>query len=118
MIGLSTRGSISLGWALVAGRKRVPNPAAGKTALRTRMVIERSRASKMQEFYPKQSAFHCNPEVARDPDCPMHLGSGTFERLRILVVVGIPHLRSLRVRDFRKRQLLPTRPANRLPSSA
>src|SRR5262250_2962564 len=35
MMGLSTSGSISLGWALVAGRKRVPNPAAGKTALRT-----------------------------------------------------------------------------------
>src|SRR5882724_3222910 len=27
--------SISLGCALVAGRKRVPNPAAGRTALRT-----------------------------------------------------------------------------------
>src|SRR5215471_17910902 len=35
MIGLSTRGSISLGCALVAGRKRVPNPAAGNTALQT-----------------------------------------------------------------------------------
>src|SRR5689334_9410745 len=35
MIGLSTMGSISLGCALVAGRNRVPNPAAGKTALRT-----------------------------------------------------------------------------------
>src|SRR5258706_623060 len=34
MIGLSTRGSISLGWALVAGRKRVPSPAAGNTAFR------------------------------------------------------------------------------------
>ena len=40
--GLSTRGSISLGCAFVAGRKRVPQPAAGKTALRTR--IETSRA--------------------------------------------------------------------------
>src|SRR5271155_924373 len=39
MIGLSTRGSISLGWALVAGRNRVPRPAAGKTALRTFMGI-------------------------------------------------------------------------------
>jgi len=39
MIGLSTSGSISLGCALVAGRKRVPNPAAGKMALRTLMVI-------------------------------------------------------------------------------
>src|SRR6266446_4348282 len=35
MIGLSTMGSISFGCALVAGRKRVPRPAAGKTALRT-----------------------------------------------------------------------------------
>src|SRR5690349_14151228 len=34
MIGLSTRTSISLGCALVAGRKREPSPAAGKTALR------------------------------------------------------------------------------------
>src|SRR5580700_608307 len=32
--GLSTRHSISLGMDLVAGRKRVPKPAAGKTALR------------------------------------------------------------------------------------
>src|SRR3990170_2115767 len=37
MIGLSTSGSISLGCALVAGRKRVPQPAAGNTALRTRI---------------------------------------------------------------------------------
>src|SRR5207302_8785559 len=35
MVGLSTSGSISFGCALVTGRKRVPNPAAGKTALRT-----------------------------------------------------------------------------------
>jgi hypothetical protein len=40
MRGLSTRQSISLGMALVAGRKRVPMPAAGKTALRIFMVIE------------------------------------------------------------------------------
>src|SRR5436309_13261758 len=37
IIGLSTRGSISLGCALVAGRNRVPSRAAGKTALRTFM---------------------------------------------------------------------------------
>src|SRR6476661_59511 len=35
MAGLSTTGSISLGIALVAGRNRVPRPAAGITALRT-----------------------------------------------------------------------------------
>ncbi|GIX26608.1 MAG: hypothetical protein KatS3mg123_0489 [Burkholderiales bacterium] len=33
MRGLSTMGSISLGLALVAGRKRVPSPATGNTAL-------------------------------------------------------------------------------------
>src|SRR5271170_2305093 len=37
--GLSTSGSISLGWALVAGRNRVPKPAAGNTALRTFGII-------------------------------------------------------------------------------
>src|SRR6266513_1416337 len=35
MFGLSAIGSISLGCALVAGRNRVPRPAAGNTALRT-----------------------------------------------------------------------------------
>src|SRR5262245_39216877 len=33
--GLSTTVSISLGCAFVAGKKRVPRPAAGRTALRT-----------------------------------------------------------------------------------
>src|SRR5215218_8597485 len=35
MSGLSTMGSISFGCALVAGRKRVPRPATGNTALVT-----------------------------------------------------------------------------------
>ena len=35
IIGLSTSGSISFGCALVAGRNRVPRPAAGNTTLRT-----------------------------------------------------------------------------------
>src|SRR6201998_1997119 len=39
IMGLSTSGSISLGWALVAGRNRVPRPAAGRTALRTFIVV-------------------------------------------------------------------------------
>src|SRR5713226_6743829 len=38
MMGLSTTGSISLGWALVAGRNRVPRPAAGKTAFRMLLI--------------------------------------------------------------------------------
>ena len=35
MIGLSTSGSISFGIVLVAGRNRVPSPAAGNTAVLT-----------------------------------------------------------------------------------
>ncbi|CAG6399311.1 hypothetical protein SCOCK_90068 [Actinacidiphila cocklensis] len=36
---MSTTGSISLGVALVAGRKRVPRPAAGITALLIRVRV-------------------------------------------------------------------------------
>src|SRR5947207_12475358 len=36
--GLSTIASISFGWALVAGRNRVPRPAAGTMAFFTFMV--------------------------------------------------------------------------------
>ena len=42
MSGRSTTVSISLGIALVAGRKRVPSPATGKTALRMGAVIGQS----------------------------------------------------------------------------
>src|SRR5215467_13080449 len=48
MMGLSTSGSISLGCALVAGRKRVPNPAAGNTALQTFIRNSLSRCSVQQ----------------------------------------------------------------------
>ncbi|KAG1243331.1 hypothetical protein G6F66_015688 [Rhizopus arrhizus] len=37
--GRSMIGSISFGTVLVAGRKRVPSPATGKTALRIRLLI-------------------------------------------------------------------------------
>src|SRR5665811_584467 len=37
--GLSTTGNISFGRLFVAGRKRVPSPAAGMTALRTFWVL-------------------------------------------------------------------------------
>ena len=37
--GVSTIGSISFGCALVAGKKRVPKPAAGITAFLMRCII-------------------------------------------------------------------------------
>jgi hypothetical protein len=49
--GLSTTGSISLGIAFVAGRKRVPSPATGSTALRNGFT-------KKQSPYSQKSADH------------------------------------------------------------
>src|ERR1700737_2881486 len=49
MMGLSTSGSISFGWGLVAGRKRVPSPAAGKTALRTLVLMMTSFRMQLQD---------------------------------------------------------------------
>src|SRR5438874_7837050 len=40
MVGLSMTGTISFGWLFVAGRNRVPSPAAGMTALRTFVMGE------------------------------------------------------------------------------
>src|SRR5881296_1976007 len=57
IIGLSTSGSISFGCALVAGRNRVPSPAAGNTALRmgagevTRRVL--ASASESTDYRPE-----------------------------------------------------------------
>ena len=45
MAGRSTTSSISLGWALVAGRKRVPSPAAGMSAFIERLSLRCSRAA-------------------------------------------------------------------------
>src|SRR5829696_6251522 len=52
MTGLSTSGSISLGCAFVAGRKRVPQPAAGKTAFRTRIELRKTRGRGWRRVYP------------------------------------------------------------------
>ena len=46
--GVSMMGSSSFGTALVAGRKRVPIPAAGMTAVRARMSTEPTRTRPRQ----------------------------------------------------------------------
>src|SRR5579875_2069740 len=56
MIGLSTSGSISLGIDLVAGKKRVPKPAAGKTALRTLFFIVRLLHSPFRSMLRSRTA--------------------------------------------------------------
>jgi len=57
MMGLSTSGSISLGTTLVAGRKRVPNPPAGKTALRTRLLMGAVLGSGFAGGWRRDSVF-------------------------------------------------------------
>ena len=74
MIGLSTSGSISLGCALVAGRNRVPRPAAGKTAFRIRSstasMLHSCVASHLEmrhrpESEPGRSIPHCRQDSDR-----------------------------------------------------
>src|SRR5579864_6034050 len=66
MVGLSTSGSISFGWAFVTGRNRVPSPAAGKIALRTVPVVIgdnlvdpdlHSRSTHVDAVAPHRDAF-------------------------------------------------------------
>src|SRR6185436_5963600 len=77
MVGLSTRGSISFGWALVAGRKRVPRPAAGKTALRTldtkRLLVSPNSEDKCRRMHEAAQSRH-----------------GPFDR-RTSNNIGVPH---------------------------
>ncbi len=64
--GLSTTGSISFAIALVAGRKRVPRPATGSTALRSGLITAADPLSQSLEG-PEQS-------VARSVACRFGAG--------------------------------------------
>src|SRR6476619_3310028 len=74
--GRSTTVSISLGMALVAGRKRVPSPATGNTALRTRAAM-RSLSLTLSAVWrgPARSA---SPRKARSNLFP--IASGQLQR--------------------------------------
>src|SRR5271154_5510225 len=74
--GLSTIGSISLGLALVAGRKRLPSPATGKTALV-------SLPNAMEEFLELLFIDHRHPELAGAVELATRLGAGD-EIVRLL----------------------------------
>src|ERR1700692_3322091 len=55
MMGLSTTGNISFGMTLVAGKNRVPRPAAGNTALRTVFMSSLTRKYCPNHFF---NAYH------------------------------------------------------------
>src|SRR5712664_5020375 len=77
IVGLSTRGNISFGWALVTGRNRVPRPAAGKIALRTVMVDNLRRGD--QRWRP---AGPRGPHRAGGRRAPHHNARGRQGRVR------------------------------------
>src|SRR5579859_2225013 len=70
MMGLSTSASISLGMDLVAGRKRVPKPAAGKIALRTLIDIV------FREFLPGIFGFEDDRAFYRETGIGCEGGAG------------------------------------------
>src|SRR3974377_315530 len=82
--GLSTTGSISLGELFVAGRNRVPIPAAGITALRTldiRPPVSGSRPRAEIDLLVAQQA----PDVGRMPRHDEHRERGDRSHLPVLV---------------------------------
>src|SRR5437868_1998765 len=83
IIGLSTSGSISLGWALVAGKKRVPNPAAGKTALRTLIFIDYV----LIVFYGIYGIFSVDPLEIQLAESTMHKRFASGHDCRCFLIV-------------------------------
>src|SRR5438105_4918370 len=59
--GLSTRGSISLGWAFVAGRNRVPKPTAGKTAFEMRLLFDHCADAEPAGPIEEMHGYGCVP---------------------------------------------------------
>src|SRR6266496_2361657 len=75
MMGLSTMGNISLGWALVAGRKRVPSPAAGKTALRTFIFMQDDLNQQLSPFDFRIHNHVKQPPGPLDADLASYVGT-------------------------------------------
>src|ERR1700731_1077724 len=74
MSGLSTRHSISFGMDLVAGRKRVPIPAAGKTALRIFLIIDENLYRGSSDGWVILSNLFCIIYTASQLDASRQLG--------------------------------------------
>src|SRR5687768_997331 len=91
IIGLSTSGSISFGCAFVAGRNRVPKPAAGKTAFRT------------DAMGPTVYDFH----AMLDPNFLREHPEVVSAALRNRGVEADKELEALAVLEARRRRLIP-----------
>src|SRR5206468_6029095 len=73
IVGLSTSGSISFGCALVTGKKRVPRPAAGKIAFRTRDVVIKDNLyggrDRRYTSWPRRAPRACRGREPPHPPC-------------------------------------------------
>src|SRR5918995_3820083 len=69
--GLSTIGSISLGLALVTGRKRLPRPATGNTAFLSLACIGSQILQQFEEFFLSQHPHAQGPR-------PLELAAGVL----------------------------------------
>src|SRR5690554_5475442 len=91
--GLSTMGSISLGLALVAGRKRVPMPATGKTALviffirnPVSVLADECEQSRLVEYGNAEflglGEFRAGVRASHDMVCLLRYGTGDLAAVR------------------------------------
>src|SRR5580765_7757455 len=81
--GLSTTGNISLGLALVAGKKRVPRPATGNTAfvimLFMSLIFPFCFPSRFQQLQQACLVQYSNPQLARLVELAAGVLSGNHE---------------------------------------
>src|SRR5438094_3394362 len=82
MAGLSTTGSISFGWDFVAGRNRVPRPAAGITAFLTFMGLLGGEEPEVYRSGPRPTLRGRRGSLASAPYNRCH----AYVRVRLPVV--------------------------------
>src|SRR6185369_2771175 len=82
IVGMSTMGSISFGIAFVAGRNRVPSPAAGMTAFR---MLTPARSMDAAEL-PLLGFLH---RLAVDAECGDGAGAQTLEADRLAALLAL-----------------------------
>ena len=96
MAGLSTIGSISFGIDLVAGKKRVPRPAAGITALNTLdPIVITPYADHMEEKSQTRRVLRNLRKLA--PEGDERAGSHLLEELEKLEREGFGHIKPINV---------------------
>src|SRR5579875_561436 len=110
MMGLSTSASISLGIAFVAGKNRVPKPAAGKTALRTFILV--GIVGLVSFLGVVSVAFTYGGPPREQPECdarrPQRVGELSPSRARRTILMGAPPWRMKSSWNFSSEKAAPS----------